>query len=146
MVKGSCLCGAVAFEIDPAGIALSVGCYCVNCRKVSGGESGVYLQVRPGSFRWLAGQDQVAGYESSPGNRRGFCRVCGSITPIATNYGAVRVPGGALDEDPGVAPQIAIYTASKAPWCAAEAAPDAFEDAGPPELWRKMAARLLGAG
>ena len=72
MVEGSCLCGAVSFEVDEAGIVLVVGCFCSNCRKVSGSQHGLYLQVRRGGFRWLAGEDEVAAYESSPGNRRGF--------------------------------------------------------------------------
>jgi len=37
MARGSCLCGAVVFEIDAAGVVVSVACHCTNCRKVSGG-------------------------------------------------------------------------------------------------------------
>ena len=66
MVKGSCLCGTVAFEVDPAGVVAVVGCYCEPCRKVSGSQYGVYYQVRRGAFRWLSGEDGVAAFESSP--------------------------------------------------------------------------------
>ena len=88
MVKGSCLCGTVAFEVDPAGVVAVVGCYCVPCRKVSGSQYGVYYQVRRGAFRWLSGEDGVAAFESSPGNLRGHCQTCGCTAPIATAYGA----------------------------------------------------------
>lgn len=142
MTKGSCLCGAVAFEIDPAGIVLSVGCFCSNCRKVSGTQYGVYLQVKHSSFRWLKGEDRVASFESSPGNKRGFCRSCGSIAPIATTYGAVRVPGGALDEDPGTAPEVVLFTADKVDWCSLDSAKNTFVDTGPADFWSSIVARL----
>jgi len=142
MTKGSCLCGAVSFELDDAGILFSVACYCTNCRKVSGSQFGVYLQVRPESFRWLAGEDQVGSFESSPGNRRGFCRTCGSIAPIRTSYGVVRVPGGALDDDPGASPDVSIFVSSKAGWCAVGVDGPTFPDSGPPEFWRDRLSRL----
>jgi len=145
MARGSCLCGAVAFEIDDAGVVVSVACYCTNCRKVSGGQYGVYLQVRRDSFRWLAGEDRVAAYESSPGNTRAFCPMCGSIAPCHTAYGAVRVPGGALDDDPGIVPEVVLFSRSKAGWCAADAAPRVFEDTGPPAFWGGVMQRLFAA-
>ncbi len=144
MAKGSCLCGAIAFEIDDAGVVASVACYCANCRKVSGGPFGVYLQVKPGAFRWIAGEDRVAAYESSPGNRRAFCPVCGSIVPIRNTFGPIRVPGGALDEDPGVRPDIVLFTDGEAGWCAIDAEARRFADAGPPELWAGVVRRLFG--
>jgi hypothetical protein len=146
MVRGSCLCGKVAFELDPAGVVAIVGCYCAPCRKVSGGQYGVYFQLRGGAFRWLSGQDQVAEYESSPGNLRGHCRACGCVAPIATAYGAIRVPGGALDEDPGIGPDIVLFERSKAGWCGLEHGAHRFEDAGPPDFWRGVFARLFAGG
>jgi hypothetical protein len=146
MVRGSCLCGEVVFEVDEAEIAQVVACYCVNCRKVSGAQCGVYLQVRGSGFRWLSGEDKVETFESSPGNLRGRCRTCGSIAPIKTYYGAVRVPGGALDEDPGVGPDVVIFEHSKARWCDLEPTTRRFDDAGPPDFWRAMVVRLLSKG
>ena len=142
MIIGSCLCGSVVFELDPAGVVLTTQCYCENCRKVSGSESGVYLQVRPQSFRWLAGDDNVAAYESSPGNKRGFCRTCGCVAPVQTSYGAVRVPAGALDADPGIKPDVVIYSASRAGWCANNAPEYSFKDAGPQDFWRNALMQL----
>jgi len=145
MAKGSCLCGAIAFEIDDAGVVLSVGCFCTNCRKVSGTQYGVYLQVKRDSFRWIRGAEHAVAYESSPGNKRAFCDTCGSIAPIQTAYGAVRVPGGALDEDPGIAPGVFLFSKSKAAWCTADAPHETFVDAGPPEFWGNVIRRLFGA-
>lgn len=136
-VMGSCLCGEVLFEIDPAGIALAVACHCVNCRKASGSAYGVYLQVRHPAFRWLAGEDRVATYESSPGNLRAHCSACGCIAPIATAYGVVRVPGGLLDADPGHLPDVVLFEAQRAIWCEAAAGAARFPDAGPPSFWQQ---------
>ena len=127
MVKGSCLCGTVAFEVDPAGVVAVVGCYCEPCRKVSGSQYGVYYQVRQGAFRWLSGEEGVASFESSPGNLRGHCRTCGCTAPIATAYGAIRVPGGAFDEEPGVGPDVVIFERSKASWCGLDTGVHRFE-------------------
>ena len=142
MAKGSCLCGAVSFELDKEGVVLAVGCYCSNCRKVSGGQYGVYLQVRPRNFRWLSGEHEVATYESSPGNKRGFCTTCGSVAPIATSYGAIRVPGGALDEDPGVSIDTIIHSTGRTAWCEMDKASNVFPDSGPEDFWRKAIIRL----
>jgi hypothetical protein len=66
----------------------------------------------------VQGEELITFYESSPGNHRGFCRVCGS--PILSkydnrpnNYG---LPLGALDDDPGIQPKLHVYVANKAPW------------------------------
>src|SRR5262245_46036623 len=98
MARGTCLCGATGFEFDHSGVVLAVACYCNNCRKVSGGSHGVYFQVKPQNFRWLWGDDNVGAHESSPGNKRAFCKSCGCVAPVATKYGPIRVPGGALDD------------------------------------------------
>lgn len=142
MIMGACLCGSVLFELDPAGVVLTTQCYCTNCRKVSGALSGVYLQVKPRSFRLLAGDDHVQTFESSPGNKRGFCKTCGCVAPVSTSYGAVRVPAGALDSDPGVRPNVVLHADSRALWCANEAPEHRFADSGPQEFWRKALAAL----
>ena len=104
--------------MDKADIVWTNTCFCSYCRKVAGSQFGVYLHVRPESFRWLSGKDQVGAFDSSPGNQRCFCRICGCVAPRVSAGGA-RVPGGALDDDAGVAPTMNIYTASSARWCAA---------------------------
>ena len=44
MIRGSCLCGAVAFEIE--GEVTPIGmCHCSKCRKVSGVASNATLMV-----------------------------------------------------------------------------------------------------
>jgi hypothetical protein len=140
------LCGAVAFSLDPAAVAATVACRCDNCRKVSGGAAGIYLQVKRTGFQWKARQDRVARFESSPGNYRGLCEQCGCPAPIETSYGAVRVPAGLLDQDPGSRPDVVLFAEREAPWCDISAVKESFVDTGPERYWRSMVARLHGFG
>jgi hypothetical protein len=54
----------------------------------------------------------------SIGSHLGFCRICGSpiLSKFDTDISLISLPLGALDEDPGVRPQMHVYVASKAPW------------------------------
>jgi len=74
--------------------------------------------VKAADFEFAQGSELVTFYRSSPGNRRGFCRVCGS--PIVSKFDAhpdyYGLPLGALDDDPGIRPTQHVHVASKAPW------------------------------
>jgi hypothetical protein len=118
-VRGSCLCGGVAFEIrekwGPVG-----QCHCSKCRKVSGADGNAAFLVRADRLAWLRGLDLVKTYLVPNGNgwRSSFCGVCGSPVPHAGNSGErYFVPAGLLDDDPGSRGYAAhIFVGSKAPW------------------------------
>ncbi|MGE3598363.1 MAG: GFA family protein [Dehalococcoidia bacterium] len=114
-LRGSCLCGAVRYEIDGS-FQLIGNCHCSMCRKSNGAAFATWGIVRSEQFRWTAGQELVQTYESSPGNRRGFCRNCGSPL-VSMHSGKVgEVVLGSLDDDPGLRPREHIFVGSKAPW------------------------------
>jgi hypothetical protein len=115
MLRGSCLCGDVAFEIDGPAASLS-HCHCGMCRKTHGTAFASFIAVADASFRWARGQDKVRSHESSPGNERPFCPRCGSAVPGAAHAGVRYVPAGLLDDDPRIAPSAHIFAGSKAPW------------------------------
>ena len=116
-LRGSCLCGGVRYEITgPLNGALN--CHCSMCRKAHGAAFRSRARVKADDFRWVQGAELVTYYESSSGNHRGFCRVCGSpllsrFDHDARYYG---LPLGALDDDPGIKPGFHVFVASKAPW------------------------------
>jgi hypothetical protein len=126
-VRGSCLCGGVKFEIDGP-LLRPLHCHCSRCRKQHGAAFRSRVRVRAADFKWIEGEDLVSYYESSPGFRRGFCRVCGSpvvnrpgpaYKPAAANpaiASELGIPLGILDDDPGIRPQCHVFVASKAPW------------------------------
>lgn len=115
MVRGSCLCGGVKFEATE--VPLIALCHCSMCRKANGAAFESGAAVPAGDFRWTQGEDLIQLYESSPGNRRAFCRVCGSRAPSRSRDGSIYyVPAGLLDDDPGVRPALHMFVGSKAPW------------------------------
>jgi hypothetical protein len=127
VIRGSCLCGGVQFEIagPPSGAS---NCHCSLCRKQHGAAFRSRARIAKADFNWMQGEELVTFYESTPGVLRGFCRVCGS--PIVNKFAAgspvaKRNPDApsqygialaTLDDDPGVRPAAHIFVSSNAPW------------------------------
>jgi len=87
------------------------------CRKANGAPFESGAAVPSANFKLVKGGDLVQVYESSPGVRRAFCRICGSRAPSETADGKLYfIPAGLLDDDPGVKPALHMFVGSKAPW------------------------------
>lgn len=115
MIRGGCLCGGIRFEVPE--VPIIVLCHCSMCRKANGGAFESVAAVPIDGFRLLQGGELVQVYESSPGTRRAFCRVCGSRAPYHTPDGKLcLVPAGLFEDDPGVKPSLHMFVGSKAPW------------------------------
>jgi hypothetical protein len=115
--RGSCLCGAVTFQITGAFDAFFL-CHCSRCRKGSGSAHASNLFSTTATIAWLTGEEQVTSY-SVPGTRhvRSFCATCGSALPWHEDNGAVLgVPAGSLDSEIAITPTAHIYMASRAGW------------------------------
>jgi hypothetical protein len=117
MLRGSCLCGGIRYEISGQ-LESPLNCHCSMCRKATGAAFRSRAGVRTAAFRWVVGESLLSKYESSPGDVRTFCRVCGStlITLFPGNPEELGLALGTLDDDPGVKPQFHVYVGSKAPW------------------------------
>ena len=121
MIRGSCLCGAVRFEIDRASGPFEL-CHCSRCRKSSGSAYMAGIGVRSAEFRWVQGKEHITVIELPvrevpPAYRRAFCRFCGSPTPAPEALGSWRgIPVGLLDDDPGIRPDRHIFVECRAPW------------------------------
>lgn len=116
MLQGSCLCGAIRYEVRGA-IGPMIYCHCSMCRKASGSSFATNAPVDAADFRFVSGEARLGRYESSPGEFRCFCTRCGS--PIAKLYAdktEVRIRMGTLEGDPAIGPIGHILTGSKAPW------------------------------
>lgn len=116
MIKGSCLCGGVRFEISGKHSKLGI-CHCSLCRKVSGVGSIATIEISFEQLTWVSGEDLLTTFERPSGYGSTFCRVCGSPAPDSdqrkTMYG---VPVGLLDGNPVLLVGDHIYVASKATW------------------------------
>ena len=117
MHKGSCLCGAVRYEIAGE-LGPIVLCHCSKCRKASGSAFNAVSPVARRDFRLLSGADAIARYEPSPGVRLAFCRHCGSslFSERDSLPDVLRLRIGTLDTPVGVRPSAHIFVASKADW------------------------------
>ena len=117
MIRGSCLCGAVRYEIRGR-LGRMSHCHCSMCRKAHGAAFGTYAQVARRDFALLAGAESIRSYRSSPKVTRTFCATCGSTLQWSTDDRPdhVDVAMGTLDDDPGIRPAVHIFVASKAPW------------------------------
>ena len=117
MLTGSCLCGAVRFEVTAPLPPVQL-CHCADCRKAQGTAFAANVPVPTESVTWLSGQDHLRVYESSPGKERVFCPTCGS--PILSRRpdtpGVVRLRVGILNAPTGLTLGFHFYTADKADW------------------------------
>ncbi len=117
MLRGSCLCGTVRYEIQGAPVIMYY-CHCGTCRKATGSAFASNVIVPSEGFSIVAGRERLTSFESSPNKRRWFCAGCGS--PIYSQADAtafvVSVRAGTLDDDPVLRPSVHSYVADKAPW------------------------------
>lgn len=116
-INGSCLCGSIEYSVSGPLIDV-LNCHCTMCRKAHGAAFRTRASVRSRDFRWKKGKEILTRYESSPGEHRTFCSICGSnlVTEFALNKEWLGLALGTLDDDPGVKPMCHVFVGSKAPW------------------------------
>ena len=111
MHRGSCLCGAVRFEIEGE-LPPPDACHCVQCRK-SSGHYFVSSDVKKSALT-IHGQEAVTWFHSSPKVRRGFCATCGASLfwdPVFHDW--IGIAMGALDGPTGTHIAIHVHVAEK---------------------------------
>lgn len=121
MIRGSCLCGGVRFEV-----ARAVGpfelCHCSRCRKASGSAFVAGLGVNAEDYRLVQGEELISSYdapilERPPAYRASFCRRCGSPVPNPFPADAfLELPAGLLDDHPGRRPDRHIFVEFEPAW------------------------------
>lgn len=118
MLKGSCLCNSVQYEVRGE-LGPIVMCHCSRCRKANGSAFATNAPINSADFRLLHGKDALAEYESSPNVFRVFCKRCGS--PLYSRRPAqpelLRLRIGTLDTPIDARPTAHIFVGSKAEWC-----------------------------
>lgn len=111
MTKGSCLCGAVRFEVDVP-LPPPDACHCTQCRKHSG---HVFVSTDvPRSAVTIDGAENVSWYRSSEKVRRGFCATCGSSLfwdPIHRDW--IGIAMGAFEQPTDTSVAIHVHVADK---------------------------------
>lgn len=135
MIKGSCLCKAVSYEISREPDVINL-CHCSMCRKATGSAYGVFAHISLDRFQWLSGEDHIQRFQSSPDNVRAFCRECGSNVPVVNvDEGHVVIPAGSFDDDPQTRPVVQIFAGSKASWHELALQPQSFPEFEPDDFF-----------
>ena len=117
MIRGSCLCGGVRYEIEGE-LHDTQNCHCNMCQKAHGAAFATYAAVDPRDVRFAQGAELISRYRSSQEAERSFCSRCGSnlmFEPKATPHEAWIAVGG-FDSEPPERPGQHIFVDSKAPW------------------------------
>jgi hypothetical protein len=116
-MTGSCLCGAVRFEVAEPFERLT-SCHCTSCKKLSGGVGTTSGRARTEAIRILEGEDLIRTYQPGEGTSKSFCPLCGSNLFGGGwpefEYTSVRL--STLDSPPEGPLDSHIYVRSVAPW------------------------------
>lgn len=117
-VRGSCLCGGVAF-VAPGTPVRAASCHCGRCRKArAAAHASNYFTAEDG-MRFTQGEDLLTFYKLPDARyfAQVFCRRCGAKMPRTDASRKIAViPFGSLDDPPPITPQCHIFVDSKAPW------------------------------
>jgi hypothetical protein len=111
MHTGSCLCGAVTFEVNGP-LRPPDACHCTQCRKQSG-HFWASTDV-PLADLTIQGADRITWFRSSDKVRRGFCSTCGSVLfwdPLERDW--IGIAMGAFDPPTGTRLAMHIFVAEK---------------------------------
>lgn len=114
MHEGSCLCGAIRFEVE-GNLPPVEGCHCRMCRKWTG-HFLTSVEVPRESLK-ISGSENISWFVSSAKVRRGFCACCGSslfFDPIDTaRHAWTAIAMGAFETPTATAMGLHIFVADK---------------------------------
>ncbi|MFN0217827.1 MAG: GFA family protein [Hyphomicrobium sp.] len=111
-LTGSCLCGAVRFELSPP-LRDVIFCHCRQCAKWTGSAVAA-TAVSPENFTLIEGADALAWYSASKHAERGFCARCGSsLFWKPTDGSRIAVLAGTLDQPTGLVTRAHVFVADK---------------------------------
>jgi hypothetical protein len=117
MIKGSCACGRIQYQVEAENPRTFTACHCGSCQRVSGGPFLAFADYDSPSVRWTQAPDVWA---SSDFAERGYCKVCGSAISMTYLFKREEI-GVTLGTIKEANPPIAglsshIFLAEKAPW------------------------------
>jgi hypothetical protein len=116
-VNGSCLCGAVRFEIRlPTRFCLH--CHCSICRTNHGAAFVTWLGVLKAQFRLLTTDLALTRYQSSDHGTRSFCSKCGTslFCELAADPNTIDITFASIQGPIDRAPEAHIYFDTHAEW------------------------------
>jgi hypothetical protein len=117
MMRGSCWCGGVRFEVSEPFITLSF-CHCTSCKRISGGVGTANGRARTEWIDVQRGRELLTTYQPDEGTAKTFCSHCGSNLFGGgwpdSEHTSVRL--SAIDEGLEQRPEAHIFVRSVAAW------------------------------
>ena len=117
-MSGSCLCGAVRFELSEPPREAGY-CHCTRCQRRTGTASSAQARIDGRTFRLIEGEEHVGCWTPPGGGMdKCFCRECGAhlFSRHPETRLAMSVRMSAFDEDPGVRPSFHTFVAYAPAW------------------------------
>ena len=116
MIKGSCQCGSVRYQVKADPLQIYV-CHCSECRKQSASAFGISVIVESADLQLVSGQPRVWSRAATKGGTLdcAFCPSCGTRLWHGNpeKDGKISLKGGAIDSDIDLTGVPHIWTASK---------------------------------
>lgn len=117
-LRGSCLCGAVTYQItEPFKIAHN--CHCSRCRYGRAAAHASNGFVSYDGLQYLSGEERLKSYKVPDARyyTQVFCEQCSAKMPRKdAERGICVVPLSSLDDDPEIKPVDHIFVNDKAAW------------------------------
>lgn len=117
---GSCLCGAIKYELENTPAMTGV-CHCKNCQRQAGSAFSTLAGVPKNEFKLTAGEPKLyVDGDTKSGNQveRWFCGNCGS--PIYSALGSqpdnIFLKTGTMDDTSAFNPQFHVWCDTKQNW------------------------------
>jgi hypothetical protein len=116
MLRGSCLCGTVGYEVEDD-FAAAFYCHCSRCRRATGSAFKPMASIRTGKLQLTQGEAFLMLYGKATETHDVHCRRCGSfLYSVIADNGNTHVAMGTLIDPPSVRPSFHMFVASKATW------------------------------
>ena len=116
-VSGSCLCGAVQFEIRLP-TRWVAHCHCSMCRRAHGAGYVTWVGVDADGFNIIGGAEELRRHRSTPSAVRSFCGTCGSPLFFQSDRwaGEIHVTRASIPGPLDREPQAHAFFSDKAHW------------------------------
>lgn len=115
MIKGSCCCGAVKFELRKQPSMMGT-CHCSRCRKVG---ASTIVFVEKADLKWIQGKEHVQLFQPEPAYKYGrcFCKICGtSLGEILSDSDSFPIAANALDSEMNLNNSLHEFVDEKPSW------------------------------
>ncbi len=129
-LEGGCSCGAMRYRLTSAPMFTHC-CHCLDCQKQTGGAFAINALIETDRIEMLQGEPVIVEMPSPSGRGHEIYRCPACQVALWSNYGRrsylrfVRV--ATLDAPHAIAPDVHIFTRSKAPWVRLPEGARAFE-------------------